>query len=267
MRRHLDIEPGRRLSYLDAGHGRVVVLLHAFPLDAEMWLPQFDALPNGWRLIAPDLPGFGQSTSVPSDGTQDAALEPFAGDVVKLLDALGIQTAVIGGLSMGGYVTLALVRRAIARCSALVLADTRPQADTDAGRLGRVKMQELAGREGPSGVAREMLPKLLSAQARPDVIARVRELIERTSTLAITDALGRMMRRPDSTDLLPSISVPTLVLVGQEDGLTPPSDADMMHRAVPGSVLEVIPGAGHISNLEQPESFNAALRRFLAGLG
>lgn len=282
--RHVSLA-GRPRRYLEAGAGWPVLLLHAFPLNADMWRPQMDRVPPGWRFMAPDLRGFGPpvaqddrsaAAGPPAGGADDRAgaadanapvtIDDFAADVDAFLDAVEIPAAVIAGLSMGGYVALALVRRAPERFSGMVLADTRPQADTPEGRDGRRAMIELARTRGPAAVADQMLPKLLGSTtlaSRPDVAARARQLIEAAPVPAIIGALEAMMGRPDSTDLLRTLSCSALVLVGAEDGLTPPADAEAMDRAIPRSRLVVLPEAGHLSNLEVPELFSAALGDFL----
>ena len=259
------------IAYLDSAPGditlRTYVLLHAFPLGANQWEPQMRSIPAGWRLITPDLRGFGGSTEL--DSLSAMAISDYAGDVVYLLEELAVPRAVIGGLSMGGYVALALLQSAPRIIEALVLADTCATADSPEGRANRRNMLALVDREGPSGVAREMMPKLLGKTTRelnPGAEAQVRLLIKQQAPVAIRSAIHRMMHRPDSTALLPQVTVPTLVIVGEEDELTPPEDSRRIAEAVPGATLVTIPGAGHLSNLEQPDAFNAALNGFLAKL-
>ncbi len=261
----------RTIAYLDSAPGdtslRTYVLLHAFPIGANQWEPQIHSIPAGWRLITPDLRGFGGSTEL--DSASAWAMSDYADDVSDLLDELSVSRAVIGGLSMGGYAALALLQSAPEVIEGLILADTRATPDTPEGRANRRNMLALVDREGPSGVAREMMPKLLgktTLELNPSAEAQVRRLIKQQSPVAIRGAIHRMMHRPDSTALLPQISVPTLVIVGEEDELTPPADARLIAEAVPGATLVTIPSAGHLSNLEQPDAFNAALNEFLAKL-
>jgi len=257
-----------RLRYLEAaaaGSERprgTLLLIHAFPLNARMWEPQLALAANGWRVIVPQLRGM-------DGGSTDQAatsMDEHAGDIVDLLDALHIEDAVVGGLSMGGYVAFALVRHAARYIRGLVLADTRPQADTPEGVEGRRKMLALVHEKGPAAVADEMIPKLLGEQTRrtrPDVAQTVRALIVSSSADAIANAITALMTRADSTPLLATIHVPTLIVVGEQDTITPPALSEQMYQAIKGSEYVAIPDAGHLSNLEQPEAFNAALARFL----
>lgn len=254
---------GRRTRYLEAGAGWPVVLLHAFPLNADMWRPQLERVPDGWRYIAPDLRGFGPGAG-PSAGS--VTMGDLASDVVGMLDALEIDEATIGGVSMGGYVTFAMLRAAPDRFTGVVLADTRPQADSDEARAGRRAMLTLVGARGPAAVAEQMLPKLLgetSRRERPALEAEVRRMAVSNSTGAIAGAIEAIMGRRDSTDLLSQVNRPTLVIVGAEDTLTPPADAEAMQRLLPRSRLVVLPGAGHLSNMETPDAFSSALADFI----
>jgi len=238
-----------------------VVLLHAFPLTAHMWQPQLELAGQGWHVIAPHLRGFAAIDEPPA-----VSMDDYAGTIVDLLDALHIHQAVIGGLSLGGYVAFALLRLAPRYLQGLVLADTKSEADTPEGRDARVRMLELLRERGVSGVVENMMPKLLSASTprqRPEIVERVRGLALSNSTEAIAGAIRAMMARPDSTPLLTKIGCPTLVLVGEEDTLTPPSLSEQMARTIPGAEYEKLPGAGHLSNLEQPSAFNRALAHFL----
>ena len=238
------------------------MLLHAFPLNARMWEGQLALADRGWRVIAPHFRGFDSG-----DGDPPAqSVDDYAGDVVDLLDALHIHEAVVGGLSMGGYVAFALLRHAARYIQGLILADTKAPADTPEGVEGRKRMIELVGSKGPAAVAEEMIPKLLgetTRRTRPEVVERVRALATSSSAEAIAGALRALMTRPDATPQLPTIHVPTLVVVGEEDTVTPRAAAEEMHRGIAGSELVVIPAAGHLSNLEQPAAFDAALARFL----
>jgi len=263
--RSMDTARGRA-AWLEAGAGWPVILLHAFPLSADMWRPQLARVPEGWRFIAPDLRGFGQSRFLPPDGGTEITIDGYAADVLSLMDGLELDNAVIGGLSMGGYVSFAMFREAPSRFTAMILADTRPQADTPQARVGRARLRDVLAKEGPRGVADQMLPKLLAEAGRReghDALREARAMIEVAEPAAIDAAIGAMIGRPDSTLLLPRISCPTLVVVGEYDEITPAAEAEAMQRAIPRSTLTVIPGAGHLSNLEQPEAFSHALGDFL----
>jgi 3-oxoadipate enol-lactonase len=257
-----------RLRYLEASPPAAdrprgtLLLLHAFPLNARMWDGQLALADDGWRVIAPQLRGFDDGANEPPATTVD----DYAGDVIDLLDALHIKQVVVGGLSLGGYVAFALLRLAARYVQALILADTRPQADTPEGVAARVRMLQLVQEKGPSAIADEMIPKLLGETTRHTGSAvedHVRSLVLANSTDAIAGAIRALMSRPDSTPLLASIHVPTLILVGEEDTVTPPVLSEQMHTAIAGSQLVRIPQAGHLSNLEQSDSFNAALAAFL----
>lgn len=261
----------RTIAYLDSApkHNelRALVLLHAFPIGANLWEPQMRSIPKGWRLITPDLRGFGGSTE--ADSLAALSIGDYADDVVDLLEELGIQRAVVGGCSMGGYAALALYQSKPEFVEALVLANTRAGADSPESRANRRNMLTLVDREGPSGVAREMMPKLLGQTSRDtnaSAEGTVRRLIKQQSPVAIRSAIHRMMHRPDSTAMLPDISVPTLVITGAEDEMIPVDESRKMAAAIPGAQLVIVPGAGHLANLEQPDAFNDALSRFLANL-
>jgi 3-oxoadipate enol-lactonase len=255
---------GRTIRYLEAGSGWPVVLIHAFPLHADMWRPQLERVPEGWRFIAPDMRGFGPDAIAQSDRP---TLDCMADDVTLLLDGLGIDSAVIGGLSMGGYITLALYRRAPERFSSMILADTKAQKDTPEGLEGRRQMIELARTQGARAVADSMLPKLLGPSAvrrRPNLAATVRTMIEGASVPGIVGAIEAMMGRSDSRADLTHISCPTLVIVGEEDVPTPVSDAAEMQNHIARSRLVILPEAGRLSNLEAPDGFALAMSDFLA---
>jgi pimeloyl-ACP methyl ester carboxylesterase len=227
-----------------------------------MWEGQLALADRGWRVIAPQFRGFDLGAGDPPAQSVD----DYAGDVVDLLDALHIHEAVVGGLSMGGYVAFALLRHAARYVQGLILADTKAPADTPEGVEGRKRMLQLVGSTGPAAVAGELIPKLLgetTRRTRPDVVDRVTALAVSSSADAIAGALRALMTRPDATPQLPTIHVPTLIVVGEEDTVTPRAAAEEMHRGIAGSELVVIPGAGHLTNLEQPSAFDAALARFL----
>jgi pimeloyl-ACP methyl ester carboxylesterase len=246
----------------------VLVLVHAFPLGAQMWEPQFRGAFYGWRILAPDLRGFGGSTDERAEEV-DPTIDDYADDVAGLIREVAGGPVVLGGLSLGGYTAFAVMRRAPGLVRALILADTRATADSLEGRAARKAMLTVLEHDGPQGVARDMIPKLLGTTTRehnPDAEETVRLLIKRQSPAAIRDAIVRMMERPDSTPQLASITVPTLVVVGEEDVLTPPADSEAMVAAIPNATLVRIAGAGHLANLEQGQAFEASVDDFLSSL-
>jgi 3-oxoadipate enol-lactonase len=259
----------RTISYFDSAPGdrnaKVLVLVHAFPLGAGMWEGQLKAPPAGWRVIAPDLRGFGGSTIADSDDS--ASMDDYARDVIDLLNELDVHSAAIAGCSMGGYATLAVARQAPQLLHALVLIDTRTTADTSEGRANRRGMLALLDREGPSGVARDMMPKLLgktTLEQRQDLEPLVRRLVKQQSAPALRGGIVRMMSRPDSSLVLQHLTVPVLIIVGEEDVLTPPEESRKMAALNPQAQMVVLPRTGHLPNLEDPAAFNEALATFLA---
>jgi 3-oxoadipate enol-lactonase len=261
----------RTIAYLDSAPGhnelRTLVLLHAFPIGANLWEPQIRSIPDGWRLITPDLRGFGGSTEL--DSLSALSMADYSDDVVDLLEELGVTRAVIGGCSMGGYATLALYQSRPDLFEGIVLANSRAGADSPEARANRRNMLALVDREGPSGIARDMMPKLLgktTREANPSIEATVRRLIKQQSPIAIRSAIHRMMHRADSTPMLGQVSVPALIITGAEDDMIPVDESQRMADAISGATLVVIPSAGHLANIEQPDAFNTALNTFLTAL-
>lgn len=251
------------IAYRDAGAGRALVFLHAFPLNQSMWDGQFDLFAADHRVVSFDWRGFGSSTI----GSRSSTMDVFAEDLAGLLDALGIARATLCAVSMGGYAAFAFYRRFAHRVEGLVLSDTRATPDTEEGRAKRRQMAELALESGPSAIAGEMVDKLLGETTRGTnqaLVTRVREMIEANRSEALAAALQGMAERADSTDLLSRIDVPTLIIVGSEDKLTPLEDAERMAQGISGAQLEVIAHAGHLPNLERGEDFNRLLAGFLA---
>lgn len=256
---------GTEVAYDDVGSGEVVVLLHGFPLDRSMWREQARALSDTCRVVVPDLRGMGETPL----GDANLTMGEMAEDVAAFLDVLGVERVVLGGLSMGGYVAFEFYRRFPQRVRALVLADTRPQADTDEARRTREETARRILSEGMAPVADSMLPKLLTENTReykPEVVERIRAMMLGTRPEGAAAALRAMAARRDQTDLLPEIDVPTLILVGGEDTITPPSDAEAMAAKINDARLVCIEGASHMSNVERPEEFNRALMEFVSGL-
>lgn len=243
-----------------------LLLVHGHPFDRSMWAPQVASVAaSGRRVIAPDLRGYGASEVVPGI----TPLGTFAQDLAALLDHLGVARVVLGGLSMGGQIVMEFQRRFPGRVAALVLADTFPGADTEDGRRAR---EAMAGRllgEGMAGWADEVLDRMIApynVTGRPDVAAHVLRMMRGTSPEGAAAALRGRARRPDYGPVLAAVRVPTLIVVGRDDVFTPVAEAEAMHRAVAGSRLAVVEGAGHLPNLERPEVFEGVLREFLDGL-
>ena len=235
-----------------------IVFLHAFPLQAAMWEPALGSLPDGWRGVAPEF-----------RLEQGIRMADLAGDVVDLLDHLGVTQAVVCGCSMGGYVLFELWKSAPRYLSAVGLVSTRPGADNEEGRKNRQKMIEQVDREGVEAVANQMAPKLLGATTqrdKPDLLTDVRALILSNTRDRVKAAVTAMMERGDSTPLLAKIDLPALIVHGAEDTLIPPAEAEGMHRAIRNSQLELIPRSGHLPNIEQPDLFSAVLSEFLKKL-
>ena len=256
---------GVNLAYSDQGQGHPLVFVHAFPLNRRMWEPQVQTLSTTFRTITIDLRGHGESDAPMWRYT----MEQFADDVIGVLDHLSISQATFVGLSMGGYTLLALYRTYPQRVSGLVLADTRAEADTEDVRTGRMSMAQIAYQKGAETIAKLMLPKLLSSETvttKPHLVEVVHSLITTTKISEIVGDLIGMADRPAATDLLPTIACPTLVIVGEDDVATPPTDVQLMAERIPQARFEIIPHAGHLSNLEQPEAFNHALNTFLQPL-
>ena len=270
MRREQVTIGGKRLAYFSAHTPspgarqpplRNVVFLHAFPLNAAMWQAQLEAVPAGWRVIAPDYRGFGES-SPPAPAT----MNDLAGDVVDLLDHLEIHEAIVAGCSMGGYVAFELLASAPNYVQGLLLIDTRAGADTEEGKAGRRKMLEKVEEEGSRAIADDMTLKLLGISAQrdhPDLVKRVHAMISSADPKAIAMAVNAMMERKDMTSSLGAIKVPTLIIAGAEDTLMPAAAMQQMHGAIKGAQLHTIDAAGHLPSLEQPAAFDVLLRQFL----
>ncbi len=246
----------------DEGDGPVIVFLHGFPFDRTMWREQLEVLSNTYRVIAPDLRGLGETRS----SAEVATMDQMASDVAALLDQLEIDGAVICGLSMGGYVAFDFHHLFPERVRALVLAGTRAPADNDQERQNRERQAARMLAEGMKGIAEETLPKLLAKgtlAAKPEVVKRVREMIESSDPHGAAAAQRGMAGRRDYSGDLAKINVPALIIVGREDSIRPVSDAEFMHHAIRNSRLEIIEEAAHVSNLDQPEVFSRALGAFL----
>lgn len=257
---------GLDLSAKSIGSGSPLVFVHGFPLNHSMWDAQIDAFDESHHVIAPDLRGFGQSGVTPGK----VSMEQFADDLVALLDALQIsEPIVLCGLSMGGYIAFQFVRKYSSRLRGLILCDTKPSPDTHEAAAGRRKTAEQVLNEGPGKLAESMLQRLFAPStlaAQPDLVASVREMMLSTKPEGIAAALHGMADRPDSTPLLSAIRVPTLVICGSEDKITPPSEMRPMAERISGATYVEVDGSGHMSPMEDADTVNAAMRTFLERL-
>jgi 3-oxoadipate enol-lactonase len=248
------------------GDGPAVLLVHGYPFDRTIWRDQIDGL-QGYRRIAPDLRGMGESDA-PDLGY---GMAMYAGDLAALLDALGADDVVLCGLSMGGYIIFEFLRRWRHRVRALVLIDTRAEADGAEARRARDAAAATAREGGAGAIADLMLPQVLAEGTRlhaPDVAERLHRVMAATPVAGIVGALAAMRDRHDSVGLLPTlVGLPTLVMVGEEDTLTPPDSARRLAAAIPGARLVVVPGAGHVTPLERPSETTAAILDFLRIVG
>jgi pimeloyl-ACP methyl ester carboxylesterase len=259
-------EPGPLPPAATSGAGTPLVLLHAFPLDGRMWAPQVEALAGTYQVIVPDLRGFGAARD---QAVTEAGMDLLADDLARLLDDRGLDRVVLGGLSLGGYVALAFMRGHADRVSGLVLLDTKATADGDQARGDRLAMAERVLAEGNGFVPEVMLPRLLgqtSREHRPEVVEKVAALIREQAPAAIAGAQRGMAARADTTDVLATIKVPTLVVTGEEDVVTGPEVGRDLAAGIPGARFLLVEEAGHLVNLEQPEIVNEALLDFLAPL-
>ena len=256
---------GVDISYGDQGSSDVpIILVHGFPLDKRMWEAQVESLSSEFRVITPDLRGHGESQTA----TGPYTMELLADDLNSFLNSLNLQRVALGGFSMGGYVVFSFYRKYAERVESLMLLDTKPQPDSDEAKKGREDMAQLAEREGAAPIAERLIPRLLSSDTvsnRQDVVDKVNMMITECSVEGIAGDLRGMALRSDSSDLLPTIDVPTLIVVGDQDAITPPAESQMMASIIPNATLVEISGAGHLSNLENPTEFNKAIADFMGG--
>ncbi|HEX4682522.1 MAG TPA: alpha/beta fold hydrolase [Gemmatimonadaceae bacterium] len=252
------------IAYDDVGSGMPVVFLHAFPLNRTMWDPQVSALVGECRCIAIDVRGLGESAPMPP-----YSVDRYADDVAGVLDALQIERAVVVGLSLGGYVAFALWRRHRDRVRGFVFADTRASGDTPDGIERRRRLIEIAETQGSIGVANMQIAGLVgktTREKRPDIYDATHRMMAQAPVDGVIGGLEALMTRPDSTTTCATITVPTLIVVGEEDAITPPKEARRLQQSIPGSRLEVLRQAGHLSSLERPAAFTTVLSEYLARL-
>ena len=254
------------MDHEDLGTRLPVLFIHGYPLNRTIWDAQVNELSDIARTLAPDLRGHGGSDPVPGPYSMDL----LADDLREFLDAVRVtQPVVLCGLSMGGYVTFAFYRKYPERVAALILTATRAGADSAEGKANRDKAMATAKEQGVSAIVEAMLPKMLSPktyQAKPELVSRVKAIMESTSLEGVLGDLAGLRDRPDSTSTLAQIDRPTLILHGADDQLIPPSEAETMRAAITGSQLSILPEAGHLLNMEQPEAFNEAIREFIWSL-
>jgi 3-oxoadipate enol-lactonase len=257
---------GVNLAVEVRGDGPALLFVHGYPLDHTMWRDQIDAL-DGFRRVAPDLRGMGQSDA-PDLGY---SMNIYAADLVALLDALHIDDVILCGLSMGGYIAFEFLRHWRARVRGLILMDTRADADSPEGRRARDAAAAVAREGGAEAIAESMLPKVLAPSTlagKPEIVERVRQMMVRTPVAGIVGALSAMRDRASSEALLSALgNIPTLVLVGEADALTPPDQARGMAQAIPGARFELIAGAGHFPPIERPEQVAKLIREFAESIG
>lgn len=261
--------PAGVVAYDDVGSGPCLVLLHGFPLDRTIWRPQVRALASRARVVVPDLPGFGNSSGANHPASGPMSIDGLADTVLALLDALDIERAVVAGLSMGGYIALAGARRFPERIAALGLLNTRMEADDDAARRRRSQLIDAVGRDGVEAIVTAMLPGLIGKSSRrrlptlaDDVAARMRA----TPPATIIDGLLALRDRPDATGTVRTLAVPTVLLTGDEDVLTPPEVLARIAATLPADLPRrhcVVPACGHLSSLERPAAVTLALIELL----
>lgn len=253
-----------QLHVEDCGQGPILLLVHGYPLDHQMWRHQIESLANQFRVIAPDLRGFGQSSVTPGVVT----MQRYADDLAALLEALGARDPIhLCGLSMGGYIAFQFALRHRSRLRKLVLCDTRAVADTPQAAQTRLDSAQKVLSEGPQAIVDAMIPKLFapsSLENLTDVVSTIRSVMLNTKPDGIAAALRGMAERPDVTADLKSIDVPTLVLCGEHDAISPPNEMRQIAEQLPQGKFVLIAEAGHMAPLERPEAVNAALRSFLA---
>ena len=255
---------GIDIGYDDVGEGDPILFVHGFPHNRALWAPQLNALVDHARCIAPDLRGFGETT-VSGPYTMDQ----YADDLAALLDTIRVERTVLCGLSMGGYIAMAFWRRHRARVRGLVLMDTRAGADSSDAKARRTELMALTRAKGSPAIADAMITGMVGKSTRakcPEVADAVHRMLARSPVEGVVGALQAMIDRPDSSATLGTIDVPTMLVVGDEDVLTPPDDSRAMSRLIRGSTLEIIAGAGHVSNVERPAAVNHLLSEFVSSI-
>lgn len=254
------------IAYESQGTGSPVLLIHGFPLNRQMWQAQADALAKSHRVITADLRGFGESPM----GTGEVSMQRYAGDLVALLDHLKIDEPVsVAGFSMGGYVTFPFWKHHANRVRSILLVDTRAKADSSEQAVGRRETAEKVQSEGSGFLIEAMMPKLVASdtlQNRPRLVAELRAMMESSSIAGIAEALHAMANRADSQNMLTQIDVPVLIIVGEADAIAPPNEAEEIAKALPHGEYCLVPNAGHMAPMENPDAVSAAMQEHLSTL-
>ena len=246
------------VAYLDEGQGPVVLLIHAFPLNKTMWTSQIEAFRGQYRLIAPDIRGFGESKPASA-----WTMEDFADDLNELLDRLGVSDCVFVGVSIGGYIGLTFWSRFPKRVRRLVLSNSRARADNETEKAARNEMIAAIEQKGTAILPDRMLSRLLQPNPDPAVARNVRNMIEQADASAAAYAVMAMRDRMDFSTMLHRMECPVMVITGENDAIIRVEDAQAVADAIEGARFMKIPNSGHLSNLENPQAFNAALASFL----
>jgi len=253
-------------AYEQHGRGLPLLFIHGYPLNRFLWKPQWTGLSDVARIIVPDLRGHGNSEAGPAPYSMDS----FAQDCFELISALSISSPfVVCGLSMGGYIAMAMLRLHPERIAGLILTATRSASDTPEAKAGRDQSIQLVQEQGTRPVIEGMLSRLLSPKSltnRPEIITQARQIMASLPASTIIKDLQGLKERPDSTALLASSTQPTLIIHGKDDQIVPLAEAQNLQNTIPGAQLVVVPDAGHLLNLEQPDLFNAAIRQFLKSI-
>jgi len=256
-----------KLSFTDSGEGRPILLVHGYPLDRTMWSAQITELTRNYRVLAPDLRGFGASPLGEADPATGVAMDDFSDDLAQVLEEAGVKEPVVYcGFSMGGYIGWSFINKYRSKLAALVLCDTRAAADSDEARGKRLETAQQVYDHGSSWIAEQMIPKLFSEttrRERPEIVERMADVIRRTDPDSIAAALRGMAHRPDSTPMLSQLDLPTLLIVGEDDAITTKDEMSGMAKAIPNAELVVANNAGHMAPVENPAAVTRALETFL----
>ena len=255
------------VSYIDEGlaNASTIIFIHGFPLNKSMWNKQVEVLKENYRVIAYDIRGHGNSDA----GDEDFSIELFVNDLFSLMDALKIDKTILCGFSMGGYIALSAIIKHPERFTALHLSDTNCAADLSEAKEKRMKTIEIIKEHGLEQYAEESLKKLfapISFSKQIEEITIVREMIMETSKQSLFRTLHALAERKETCTKLNEIKVPVLIMVGNEDEITPPSVALSMNEKITNSTIHIIDHAGHLSNMENPEQYNSQLRKFFEAL-